>query len=136
VIVLDANILVSAILGSHTQDVMERARERGIRLAATERQFAEARRVLTGKLRMAAERAEGLLDGVLQSVELLAEPSFAAFEGAARERLHARGQSDWPLVAAAMAFGAGIWSTDRDLFGVGLPVWSTRNMAFAEPAAP
>lgn len=32
---------------------------------------------------------------------------------------------DWSAVALALATGAGIWTLDRDFFGVGLPIWST-----------
>jgi predicted nucleic acid-binding protein len=33
---------------------------------------------------------------------------------------------DWSAIALALASGAGIWTEDRDFFGVGLPIWSTR----------
>lgn len=131
-IVLDANIVVSAILGPYTRAVLNAAHDRGVRMGATAPQIFEAAHVLIAKLSMPAEEVKRLLEAVLHGVELVAEPAFAAFEGVARERLHARDQSDWPVLAAAMAFGAGVWSHDRDFFGVGVPVWSTRNMAFAE----
>ena len=47
-------------------------------------------------------------------------------------RLREGGKSDWPVLAAAMAFEADIWSGDTDLFGVGVPVWTTDNVRFVE----
>jgi predicted nucleic acid-binding protein len=32
---------------------------------------------------------------------------------------------DQPTVALALTINAGIWTLDRDFFGIGLPVWST-----------
>lgn len=54
-----------------------------------------------------------------------------AMETHARRRLHERAQSDWSVLAAALAAEGGIWSHDRDFFGVGVPVWSSRNMIHA-----
>lgn len=34
--------------------------------------------------------------------------------------------NDWSVVALAMVMEAGIWTEDRDFFGIGLPVWNTR----------
>ena len=130
-IILDANTMVSAILGIHTRSVLKEAETRGLRIGATLRQIDEAARVLTEKLSVPTADATELLDDLTAGVELIPEAAFTAFEGAARERLHERGQSDWPILAAAMAYDAGIWSNDRDFFGVGVPVWSTRNIRFA-----
>lgn len=33
---------------------------------------------------------------------------------------------DTPTVALALSLDAGVWTDDRDFFGCGLPVWSTR----------
>ncbi len=130
-IVLDANVLVSAILGKHTRAVLKTAMKRGLRFGAPLPQIEEAARVLIDKLFMPASEATGLLDELMRGVELIPEAGIAGFGGAARERLHTRAQSDWPVLAAALAYGAGIWSHDRDFFGTGAPVWSSRNIRFA-----
>lgn len=131
VIVLDANVIVSAILGKHTRTVLKAAAKRGLRLGAASHQIEEAARVLIEKLSMPVADARELLDELMRGIELIPDTAFAAFEGAARERLHARAQSDWPILAAALAYDSGIWSHDHNFFGVGTPVWSSRNMKFA-----
>jgi predicted nucleic acid-binding protein len=86
------------------------------------------------KLGFTRADAEEVLDAAMDSVALLAPEFYAAKEAEARQRLHEGGQSDWPILAAALAGGGAIWSHDRDFFGVGVPVWSSRNMRFAAAA--
>jgi predicted nucleic acid-binding protein len=134
VILLDANILVSAIAGVHTKRVLAETAARGVTLGVTEPQLLEAARVLTQKLGLTREEAEIALEAVSALVVPLGAESYAAAEPASRERLHRRAQADWPVLAAALMFDGGIWSHDRDFFGTGVPVWSSRNMRYA-PAA-
>lgn len=130
-IVLDANILVAAVLGRQVPRVLAAAQARGVALAVTERQILEAAHVLVGKIGLTASEARAGLEAVTALITPLGTEFFAAAETPARDRLHARAQSDWPVLAAALAAGGGIWSHDRDFFGVGVPVWSSRNMACA-----
>ncbi|NOT40474.1 MAG: hypothetical protein HOP13_08280, partial [Alphaproteobacteria bacterium] len=125
------NILVAAVLGRQVPRVLAAAQARGVALAVTESQILEAARVLTGKIGLTETEARRGLEAVTSLVTPLAVEFCAAMEGQARRRLHERAQSDWPVLAAALAAGGGIWSHDRDFFGVGVPVWSSRNMAYA-----
>jgi predicted nucleic acid-binding protein len=59
---------------------------------------------------------------------------FAGHEQAARDRLEAHGQSDWPLLAAALALDAHIWTKDR-VVRDRVAVWATRNVRFVEGEA-
>jgi predicted nucleic acid-binding protein len=131
VLVIDANIMVSALIGRSLPLLADQA-ARGIVLAAPLPQLAETRMVLGrhGTLD-AAER----MDALLAIVEPLDPIAFEGFEERARERLEAHGQPDWPVLAAAMALGGQIWSHDKDFLGVGVPVWSNRNVRHLEPEA-
>jgi len=131
-ILLDANILVSAVLGEQVPRVLAAAHARGVSLAVPEAQLREAARVLVEKLGFAEDDASQSLAAMAALVTVLPMEFYAAMESAARERLHERARSDWPLLAAALALGGAIWSHDRDLFGVGVPVWSSRNMQYAD----
>lgn len=130
-IVLDANILVSAVLGQQTRRVLARAVDGGVALSVPEPQLVEAARVLIDKIGLSAEETAEALDAVTNSVRPLALEFYTGRESAARARLHLRGQPDWPVLAAALAADGGVWSHDRDFFGVGVPLWSTRNIQFA-----
>ena len=130
-IVLDANILVAAVLGRAVPRVLAAAHTRGVSLAVTEPQILEAARVLIDKIGLTHAEARSGLEAVTALVTPLGMEFCAAMETPARRRLHDRAQSDWPVLAAALAAQGGIWSHDRDFFGVGVPVWSSRNMVHA-----
>ena len=85
-----------------------------------------------GEHRRGIADAEERLQALLAIVEPLEPVSFEAFEQKARERLEDHGQPDWPVLAAAMALDAHIWSHDKDFLGVGVPVWSNRNVKHVE----
>jgi predicted nucleic acid-binding protein len=130
-IILDANIVVSTLVGRHTRSVLKRALATGVKLAIPPPQLVEAYDVLTQKLGAAPGDAQEGLAQLARDVRRLEPSVYETHENLARERLHSRGQSDWPVLAAALALEAGIWSNDRDFFGVGVPVWSTQNIHFA-----
>lgn len=128
VLVVDANIMASALMGT-TLPLLAAQAARGIVLAAPLPQLEETRAVLR---RRGAPDPEGRMAALLEIVEPLDPILFEAFEGQARERLEAHGQPDWPVLAAAMALGGAIWSHDKDFLGVGVPVWSNRNVKHVE----
>lgn len=130
-IILDANILVSAVVGRAVPRVLADALGRGVSFAVTEAQILEAGRVLVDKIGLTIVEAAQGLDAVTALVAPLGPEFYSPMESAARGRLHERGQPDWPVLAAALASESAIWSHDRDFFGVGVPVWSSRNMRFA-----
>ena len=131
VLVVDANVMVSALIGRSLPLLADQA-ARGTILAAPLPQLAETRKVLRryGTVDV-DERMETLLD-IVQPLEPVV---FGMFEAQARERLEPHGQPDWPVLAAAMALGADIWSHDKDFLGVGVPVWSNRNVRHVAPAS-
>lgn len=134
-IVADANVLLSAVLGMRTLNQLDYMLDRGVDVSIPAPQAAEARRVLIEKLISAPRDAEAALAQLGERLRLLELSTFEAAERDARARLHERAQPDWPVLAAAIAFDAAIWSNDRAFFGVGVPVWSTRNIALAAPGA-
>jgi predicted nucleic acid-binding protein len=127
--IVDANIVLSAILGSAVR--LERAVERGLELIIPDAQLFEAVKVLTRKLGVELGAAKRAVTIVAERMTVLESESLLFAEGDARARLGPRGQPDWPVLAAAMVLDGHIWSKDRDFVGVGVPVWSTRNIGFA-----
>lgn len=132
-IVLDANIMVTAIIGVFAQQRLRELLSRAAPLAVPALQLEEAGFVLTEKL--AFPSAIDRVKELASHIRILDPANYAAREADARARLHERAQSDWPVLAAALTFDAAIWSNDRDFFGVGVPVWSTRNIAMAAQGA-
>lgn len=129
-LIVDANIMASALMGATLPLLAEQA-ARGIILVAPVPQLAETRKALG---RRSVSGADARMEALLEIVQPIEPIAFAAFEAKARERLEPHGQPDWPVLAAAMALGGAIWSHDKDFLGVGVPVWSNRNVRHVEAA--
>ena len=127
-LVVDANIMISAILGESFPRLIALFR-RGVELTSPVQQFAETRSVLRHRLADLAD-VDAAMRNLLALIEPIAPARFMADEDAARARLGTAGRNDWPVLAAAMTLRADIWSNDRDFFGVGVPIWSSRNIHF------
>jgi predicted nucleic acid-binding protein len=65
------------------------------------------------------------LEYLSEIVELVDSELYSEFEVEATERLRCRDESDWPILAIALALSCPIWTEDSDFFGVGIAVWRT-----------
>lgn len=133
-VVVDANIMVGALLG-RSLPLFIGLLERDVEVLAPVPMLIEAEERIGRDERLIEGEAARRLGELLEIVTPVPVEQFAEHERAARERLEAGGQSDWPLLAAALALGADIWTKDRDLFGTGVAVWATRNIRFVEGEA-
>lgn len=130
--IVDANILVSAVLGrSHV--LLVNACERGIDLFMPEHQMRESRAVTRREGARRQIDVEPMLELASSLVIALDPDIYIGLEEDARVRLAAAGQKDWPVLALAMLLEDEVWSNDIDLFGTGVPVWTTRNIIYARP---
>lgn len=130
-IVLDANILVRAVLGTQVPDLLERYGH-NVRFYTPAPCFTEAREHLPSILSRRGHIAPGITLGALDALRAIVQPvdevAYAAFEAEARRRIGERDMDDWPLLALAMALDCPIWTEDRDFFGTGIATWRTRNV--------
>ena len=126
-LILDANILMRAVLGKRTRALLAQYGER-IEFAAPDAAFAEARTRLVEVIERRKLRAEPFmtyfhsLEEAIRTVEF---DEYSAFEAIARERIERRDKDDWPILAAALALGCPIWTEDTDFFGCGVATWTT-----------
>ena len=49
-------------------------------------------------------------------------------EKEAKERISARDINDWPIVALALTLNCPVWTEDQDFFGTGLATWNSKNV--------
>ena len=130
-IVLDANILIRAILGRRVRQLLETYAVRGVQFLAPDVAFEEAKKYLPALLRKHG-KVEAEISAAFQYLQRLVEPIerelYVAFESDARERLRGRGQNDWPVLATALAFACAVWTEDADFFGTGVAVWTTNRI--------
>ncbi len=124
----DTNILQRVCLGRAVVHV-EKLQTRGVRIGTTAHNAFELHRNLLD-LGLSASIARERVSAALKAVTLFEADEYQHLAQTAKARLRQGGNSDWPLLAAALATGEAIWSEDRDFFGTGVPIWSTPNIRF------
>ena len=126
-LVVDANILVRAVLGRRVREVIE-TYAGDVSFFVPESAYAEAEEHLTElviKRGGDPGKALALLRSLGRLVELIGSEVYGEFEAEARERLARRDPEDWPMLAAALALGCPIWTEDTDFFGCGVATWTS-----------
>ena len=129
-LVVDANILVRAVLGKRVRGVIE-AYVEDVSFFVPEVAFAEAEEHLPALvIKRGNDPAEALafLRTLGRLVEMIGSDVYGEFEAEARERLGQRDPEDWPILAAALALGCPIWTEDTDFFGCGVATWTSRSV--------
>lgn len=127
-IVLDANILIRAVLGKRVRHLLETYTAHGIRFYAPEVAYADAEKYLPALLTKRGKSDADLRASLayLQSlIEPIGEEAYGLFEANARQRLRGRDEEDWPVLAAALSLSCAIWTEDTDFFGTGVAVWTS-----------
>jgi predicted nucleic acid-binding protein len=76
---------------------------------------------------LADELKSACFASIEANVDLVALPVYSALEDEARSR-SLRDPNHWPLVACSLALGAAVWTDDNDLFGTGIPTWTTQTL--------
>jgi predicted nucleic acid-binding protein len=126
-LVLDANILMRAVLGRRVRDLLK-TYEDTASFYTPDVCFDEADHYLHeifDKRRLDAKVAHAALQELSKIVQLVVAPLYASYEQAARERIERRDPDDWPVVAVALLLDLPIWTEDQDLFGSGIATWTT-----------
>jgi predicted nucleic acid-binding protein len=137
-LVLDANILIRAVLGSRVLFLLSKYAAH-VEFLAPDTAFQEAREHIPGILdrRMVpVAPALAVLELVAGLVQMVESETYSRFQALARERIDRRDEDDWPVLATALALGCPIWTEDTDFFGCGVATWTTdRVELYLEKAA-
>jgi predicted nucleic acid-binding protein len=133
-LIVDANVMVGAVLGRSMPLFIDLI-DRDVEILAPMPMLIETQIRVGRAPKLIEGEADRRMTELLQVVTPFPAEEFAGHEQAARNRLDSHSQFDWPLVAAAMALEADIWTEDRDLFGTGVALWATRNIRFVEGQA-
>jgi predicted nucleic acid-binding protein len=129
-LVVDANILVRAVLGKRVREVIETYAEE-VKFFIPEVALADAEEHLPAlviKHGGDPERALVFLRTLGRLMEVIGSDVYGEFEAEARERLGRRDPDDWPILAAALALGCPIWTEDTDFFGCGVATWTSSSV--------
>ena len=130
-IVLDANILIRAVLGQRVRQlILSHAGE--VSFFAPDVAYADARKYLPALLKkrgLSPDAAITVLDLLQPVVRSLNAEFYASHKEAALRRIAARDADDWPVLACAMALKCPVWTEDVDFFGSGVATWTTDRIA-------
>ena len=126
-IVLDANILIRAVLGKRVRELIL-GYSQAVKFFAPDIAYADARKYLPALLKKRGVDANAAML-VLDHLEGIVQPIDAEFyEGMqqqALQRIAARDADDWPVLACAMTLGCPVWTEDADFFGTGVATWTS-----------
>lgn len=130
-IVLDANILIRAVLGTRVRGLIQDHRE-ATKFFAPDVAYADARKYLPGLLRKRGVDpvpAMQVLDALERVIHPIGVDVYGSLQQQALRRIEMRDADDWPVLACAMALGCPIWTEDADFFGTGVATWTTDRIA-------
>lgn len=129
-LVLDANILIRAVLGRRLRRMLETHAER-VSCFVSEAAYLEAEEHLAeliGKRGGDPAKALVLLRSVASLGTVVGMDLYGGYESEARKRLGARDPEDWPILATALALECPIWTEDTDFFGCGVAIWTSNSI--------
>lgn len=126
-LVLDANILIRAVLGTRVLSLLRQYGDH-VDFLAPDTAFEEARETLPEILQrrgVPGPPAMAILDLLAGLVQTVEAETYQSFEPLARQRIAHRDVDDWPVLAAALALDCPVWTEDTDFFGCGVATWTT-----------
>jgi len=125
-IVLDANILIRAVLGKRVRELIVDSADRV--QFSPDVAYADARKYLPALLEKRGIQSESAM-AVLDALETIVLPLelgvYADFKVQALQRIAMRDADDWPVLACAMTIACPVWTEDADFFGTGVATWTT-----------
>jgi predicted nucleic acid-binding protein len=138
-IVLDANVLMRAVLGRRVDRLLERFASQ-VTFLAPEVAFDDVQEHLASVLTKrdelnALHPALEKLTKLRLVVRAVDSSEYEVMKPAALARIGPRDPDDWPILACALALNCPIWTEDRDFFGTGVATWTTASVELflAEP---
>lgn len=129
-LILDANILIRAVLGNKIFKLLK-AYHGTTSFYAPDDAFLDAAKYLPQIFeKRCINWAIGieLLSRLPALVHSIESDIYREFETVARARI--RDSRDWPVLATAIALDAPIWTEDQDFFGSGVATWTTNTVSF------
>jgi len=126
-IVLDANILIRAVLGKKVRNTIQKFAN-STQFFTPEVCFADARKYLPAlfeKRNLPADEALAVLEGLTSLIAAVDANLYKIYEVEAKQRIAVRDIDDWPIVALSLMLDCPIWTEDTDFFGAGVATWTS-----------
>jgi predicted nucleic acid-binding protein len=130
-IVLDANILIRAVLGRQVRELIFENAET-VKFFAPDVAYADARKYLPALLKKRGVEASAallVLGHIASIVQSIDAELYEGMRQQALQRMAVRDADDWPVLACAMTLGCPVWTEDADFFGSGVATWTSDRIA-------
>jgi predicted nucleic acid-binding protein len=127
ILVLDANILIRAVLGNKVRDLLITNRQT-IDFFTPDVCWTDAEKYLPRlfeKRKLPPKPALTLLSNLKKIIQIADEEIYKEHTKEAQKRMKDRDIEDWPIAATALALDCAIWTEDKDFFGSGFSTWTT-----------
>jgi predicted nucleic acid-binding protein len=131
-LVVDANILMRAVLGKRTRTLLAKYGQK-VEFLAPQVAIEEAMERLPLVIKRRNLQPEPFMtyfDSLAQIIKIVEVETYSPFAVIARQRMANRDEDDWPILAAALALRCPIWTEDTDFFGCGVATWTTDRIEF------
>lgn len=131
-LVLDANIIIRAVLGKKVRGYLTRYVEK-VDFFTPITCLEEVRKylpILFEKKGLNPELALEVFSNVQCLLQVIDSSIYQERASEAQLRIKDRDFQDWPAVAAALVLKCPIWTEDQDFFGLGIPTWTTDRIHF------
>ncbi len=126
-LVLDANILIRAVLGEKVRNfLIDFNRLAGFFIPDT--CLEEVKKylpIILQKRSIPPDPAFEILSKLKDFLQIVDASFYSEQKEEAKQRIKNRDINDWPVVATALTLNCPIWTEDQDFFGTGLPIWTT-----------
>ena len=125
-LVLDANILLRAVLGRRVREILETYEDQA-RFYTPDVCFQDAQRyipVISNERGLDVDLGLSVLNQIGRVVEQVDRSLYEEHQIAARGRIALRDPDDWPVVATALLLDLPIRTEDQDFFGSGFATWT------------
>ena len=126
-LVLDANILIRAVLGKRVRELLIE-HSSTVKFFAPDVAYADARKYLPALLKkrgIDSTVAVTILDSLEPIIQRLDLDLYGGLQAQALQRIAIRDVDDWPVLACALTIGCPVWTEDADFFGTGVATWTT-----------
>jgi predicted nucleic acid-binding protein len=129
-IVLDANILIRAVLGKKVRDLIVLNVD-SVKFFAPDIAYVDARKYLPNILKKrdidqdAAMLVLDQLEAIIRPIDIVL---YQSMQQKALQRIAFRDADDWPVLACAMMLGCPVWTEDADFFGTGVATWTSNRV--------
>lgn len=127
ILVLDANILIRAVLGNKVRDFIT-TYSGVVDFFTPDVCIMDAQKYLPQlfeKRKLPIDPALDLLGKLQCILKVVEDGVYNEYKNEAQQRIAIRDLQDWPIVATALTFNSAIWTEDQDFFGSGIPTWTT-----------